>query len=382
MERRTMWNRVKVNGRDVYLCVDEDFVGMNSKSIMRIKIHGPRGFATEGEPETAWREMMRLVGAPDDTPVPSAYVRRADPLAQTPISLPEAEPSCQGCHNPETLAVEAMCASAAAAVAPDEAQAEAASAALSDIEEQPRSESSAKASANVMSEQKTSASDAACARRDDDEELSDQLEDDNTEDEGQEDEDDDEGDDEDDEPRRSVKPAEIFEKEVVRMLQSPAGEWETEAPPKFGRNERAKLRRLATEAEAADAIEDMDRNLDLEEMPSRAVSRDERLMYLERANNANRCEHSRLSGERCAGPALRGQQHCRFHARLYEAAPSITPIEDHQSLRLALMEIAAKVSDGRLNPAQAKVLLQIFETVGESVAFEDPRDDAHMRTMG
>jgi len=61
------------------------------------------------------------------------------------------------------------------------------------------------------------------------------------------------------------------------------------------------------------------------------------------ANNAPRCQHIKLNGQRCAAPALRGQSHCHFHKRIESPATYMEPylpfIEDASSLQLALARI-------------------------------------------
>jgi len=64
------------------------------------------------------------------------------------------------------------------------------------------------------------------------------------------------------------------------------------------------------------------------------------------ANNAPRCQHIKLNGQRCAAPALREESHCHFHNRIQERVlaaenrePSLPFVEDATSLQFALMRV-------------------------------------------
>jgi len=61
------------------------------------------------------------------------------------------------------------------------------------------------------------------------------------------------------------------------------------------------------------------------------------------AQQAPRCQHIKVNGQRCAAPALRGESHCHFHKRIESPATYMEPylpfIEDATSLQLALARI-------------------------------------------
>lgn len=64
------------------------------------------------------------------------------------------------------------------------------------------------------------------------------------------------------------------------------------------------------------------------------------------AHDAPRCQHIKLNGQRCAAPALRGDNHCHFHNRIQfralnaeDAEPFLPFVEDATSLQFALMRV-------------------------------------------
>jgi hypothetical protein len=59
-------------------------------------------------------------------------------------------------------------------------------------------------------------------------------------------------------------------------------------------------------------------------------------------HEAPRCQHTRLNGQRCGSPALRGESHCHFHNRIQDRAlaaedrePFLPFVEDATSLQFA-----------------------------------------------
>jgi len=71
------------------------------------------------------------------------------------------------------------------------------------------------------------------------------------------------------------------------------------------------------------------------------------------AQQAPRCQHIRYNGQRCAAPALRGQAHCHFHARIQPRAlqsqdidPDFPFIEDATSLQFVLMRVLRMLNTG------------------------------------
>jgi hypothetical protein len=63
-------------------------------------------------------------------------------------------------------------------------------------------------------------------------------------------------------------------------------------------------------------------------------------------HEAPRCQHTRLNGQNCGSPALRGESHCHFHNRIQDRAlaaedrePFLPFVEDATSLQFALMRV-------------------------------------------
>jgi hypothetical protein len=72
------------------------------------------------------------------------------------------------------------------------------------------------------------------------------------------------------------------------------------------------------------------------------------------AANAPRCMHVRVNGVRCGSPALRREPFCYFHDRMNERmpAPALPPLEDAESVQVALMQVLEQVYTGKMLPKQ------------------------------
>jgi hypothetical protein len=163
-----------------------------------------------------------------------------------------------------------------------------------------------------------------------------------------------------DENERPKTSAQIWEEALVKTLTRPAVEYDDEPPPEMPGDIDAEIRALPTEQEAAEFIEDIDRNIDLEEAKYQAVRRAEKLRYLERANRAKRCAHVKADGATCGSPAKRGRELCHFHEQASAAGFELPVLEDRHSLQLAFTRLAMQVAAGKMDANSAKVLVQIF----------------------
>src|SRR6201998_3208616 len=70
---------------------------------------------------------------------------------------------------------------------------------------------------------------------------------------------------------------------------------------------------------------------------------------LERAQNAARCEHSFVDGERCRAPRMKGKKLCRMHERMEEAKAlrlDLGSMEDPDSIQISIKKLQAAVIDG------------------------------------
>src|SRR5258708_5666057 len=77
---------------------------------------------------------------------------------------------------------------------------------------------------------------------------------------------------------------------------------------------------------------------------------------LERANNAPRCAHVKASGERCRAPKERGKRFCHMHLAMQLARPQkldLPPLDDPNSIQLAIMKATQGLVDGTLDLKQA-----------------------------
>jgi hypothetical protein len=82
---------------------------------------------------------------------------------------------------------------------------------------------------------------------------------------------------------------------------------------------------------------------------------------IDNANKAPRCEHIKFDGIRCAAPALRGHDRCRFHFGLGNSHAAFPIIEDGLSLQVALNQVARHILKGYLDRKTATTLLYCFQ---------------------
>ena len=94
----------------------------------------------------------------------------------------------------------------------------------------------------------------------------------------------------------------------------------------------------------------------LSTLESHKRERQERLRRnLEKAQNAARCEHEFLSGERCRAPKLRDKKLCRMHEGMEEAKAvklDLGPMEDADSIQVGIRKLQAAIIDGKLDSKQ------------------------------
>lgn len=76
---------------------------------------------------------------------------------------------------------------------------------------------------------------------------------------------------------------------------------------------------------------------------------------LEKAQQAARCQHEYLSGERCRAPRMRGKKLCRMHERIEEARAlklDLGPMEDPDSIQVGIQRLQGAIIDGKLDAKQ------------------------------
>jgi hypothetical protein len=91
---------------------------------------------------------------------------------------------------------------------------------------------------------------------------------------------------------------------------------------------------------------------------------------LARSQNGARCEHSFVDGERCRAPRIKGKKLCRMHERMEEAKAlrlDLGPMEDPDSIQIAIKKLQAAVIDGVLDHKQVAALSYLIQLAAWNV---------------
>ncbi len=91
---------------------------------------------------------------------------------------------------------------------------------------------------------------------------------------------------------------------------------------------------------------------------------------LERAKLAERCEHLHTDGSRCGAPRIKGTKLCYMHTRLEEAKAvklDLGPMEDADSIQVAIKKLQAAVIDGTLDNKQVSQLAYLIQLAAWNV---------------
>jgi hypothetical protein len=91
---------------------------------------------------------------------------------------------------------------------------------------------------------------------------------------------------------------------------------------------------------------------------------------LAKADEAERCIHLKSSGRRCGSPRMNKSTLCFAHARLAETRPEtmdLPPLEDANSVQLAIMKLAQWVIDGKMDPGKATKVAYIIQVAANNV---------------
>jgi hypothetical protein len=91
---------------------------------------------------------------------------------------------------------------------------------------------------------------------------------------------------------------------------------------------------------------------------------------LARAQNAARCEHSFVDGERCRAPRIKGKKLCRMHERMEEAKAlrlDLGSMEDPDSIQIAIKKLQAAVIDGVPDHKQVAALSYLIQLAAWNV---------------
>jgi hypothetical protein len=312
--QRLIGHTLRVGDKDVQITIHETYMGDNPGVPAYVRVVAPNGLITEGGVAEAWREMHVLLGI---TP-PSPPKAPESPEPQKSDSSPKSSTQLPSIQQPAAAPLPALAAARLSAPA--------LSAPATDERESPQYE---------LEEEDIEA--------------------------------------EEDRPmnRNTLKET------LIRVLNSPVqvaddsdGDYEDEPPREITAEDVAGIPNLATSADAAAFIEDVDRNIELIEMRADAVARAKKLEYLKKANSRKRCEHVKLNGENCGSPAVRRERFCHFHGQAHASSIDLPVIEDQRSLQIALTKLAQQVASNKIDAVQAKLLLQILESAGRNLPAE------------
>ena len=92
---------------------------------------------------------------------------------------------------------------------------------------------------------------------------------------------------------------------------------------------------------------------------------------MQAAHDAPRCQHIRFTGQRCAAPALRGQQYCHFHdeARTsrIQVSSDVPFIEDATSRQFVLMDVIRTLRTGHAEYKYCALMLYALQIAGANL---------------
>ena len=162
---------------------------------------------------------------------------------------------------------------------------------------------------------------------------------------------------------------ELLQRAAAKLLASRV--YSDDPPPEIT-EDVAEINEIPCTQEAADFVRAAEQNIRLANLQDKAARRIEKLKYLQEANRAKRCAHMKADGENCAGPALRGEQYCRFHTQSYTVMDELPVLEDRRSLQLAFSQLARATASAKISPSQATVLMQILDKAGRYLPEEKP----------
>src|SRR5206468_1597615 len=75
--------------------------------------------------------------------------------------------------------------------------------------------------------------------------------------------------------------------------------------------------------------------------------------------NIPQCNHIKIDGNRCGSPAITGNPGCHFHNHIFRERKqfALPPLEDANSVQVAIMEIMLALVEERMDRAKAATLL-------------------------
>jgi hypothetical protein len=91
---------------------------------------------------------------------------------------------------------------------------------------------------------------------------------------------------------------------------------------------------------------------------------------LEKAKKSARCQHLHVSGEQCGSPKMRGRKLCYMHERMEEARSAtldLGPMEDPDSIQIAIRKLQSAIIEGKLGPRQVGQLAYTIQLAAWNV---------------
>lgn len=91
---------------------------------------------------------------------------------------------------------------------------------------------------------------------------------------------------------------------------------------------------------------------------------------LEKAKKSARCQHLHVSGEQCGSPKMRGRKLCYMHERMEEARSAtldLGPMEDPDSIQVAIRKLQSAIIEGKLGPRQVGQLAYTIQLAAWNV---------------
>jgi hypothetical protein len=85
--------------------------------------------------------------------------------------------------------------------------------------------------------------------------------------------------------------------------------------------------------------------------------------------NIPRCHHIKTDGRRCGSPSLKSKRYCYFHYEVNRAVAhlDIPPLEDGDSIQLALTDLARALVEERIGLKPAALLAYILQTASANL---------------
>ena len=165
---------------------------------------------------------------------------------------------------------------------------------------------------------------------------------------------------------------------LIRLLKQPvhdpADDLDMTPPPELDPERLAGIPQLSSLEQVGLLAEDIARNIELLQGREGVTLEAHKLDQLKEANAAQRCEHMMITGKTCGSPAVKGLPYCHYHGQAHAPVFEFPVLEDVESLQVAYTQLLQHVIRGRVQPEQARVLLQILQSAATNLS-EAVRED-------